>query len=132
MSNCYVMKRFVLREFSFIYSWLIQKIETIRNKYEIGRNYIKDNSEKKSQFSVLNLTTTELSSRFENFPKRNAYVLSFFPLFFFFRICIAFIFRCKFILFFRPALYAFCFVRFRPILLVALSFLSRSRLPSVW
>lgn len=67
----------------FIYSWLIQKIETIRNKYEIGRNYIKDNSEKKSQFSVLNLTTTELSSRFENFPKRNAYVLSFFPLFFF-------------------------------------------------
>lgn len=132
MSNCYVMKRFVLREFSFIYSWLIQKIETIRNKYEIGRNYIKDNSEKKSQFSVLNLTTTELSSRFENFPKRNAYVLSFFPLFFFFRICIAFIFRCKFILFFRPAFYAFCFVRFRPILLVALSFLSRSRLPSVW
>lgn len=131
MSNCYVMKRFVLREFSFIYSWLIQKIETIRNKYEIGRNYIKDNSEKKNQFSVLNLTTTELSSRFENFPKRNAYVLSFFPLFFF-SYLYSIYFRCKFILFFRPALYAFCFVRFRPILLVALSFLSRSRLPSVW
>lgn len=115
MSNCYVMKRFVLREFSFIYSWLIQKIETIRNKYEIGRNYIKDNSEKKSQFSVLNLTTTELSSRFENFPKRNAYVLSFFPLFFFFRICIAFIFVANLYYFFARLFTRFVssdFVRF--------------------
>lgn len=40
---------------------------------------------------------------------------------FFFCICIAFIFVAN-LLFFSPALYAFCFVRFRPISLVAVSF----------
>lgn len=104
----------VLREFSVIYSWSIQKTERIQNKYEIERDYIKD---KKSQFSVLNLTTTELSFRpFREFSKTEcARSLSFFC------ICIAFIFVGN-LLFFSPALYAFCFVRFRPISLVVVSF----------
>lgn len=103
----------VLREFSVIYSWSIQKTERIQNKYEIERDYIKD---KKSQFSVLNLTTTELSFRpFREFSKTE-YARS---LFFF-----AFVGN---LLFFSPALYAFCFVRF-----YSSPFLSRSRVPFVW
>lgn len=109
----------VLREFSVIYSWSIQKTERIQNKYEIERDYIKD---KKSQFSILNLTTTELSFRpFREFSKTEcARSLSFFC------ICIAFIFVGN-LLFFSPALYAFCFVRF-----YSSPFLSRSRVPFVW
>lgn len=95
-----------------------KKTERIQNKYEIERDYIKD---KKSQFSVLNLTTTELSFRpFREFSKTEcARSLSFFC------ICIAFIFVAN-LLFFSPVLYAFCFVRF-----YSSPFLSRSRVPFV-
>lgn len=124
------------RIFSVIYSWLIRKkTETIQNKYEMERDYIKSNNEKKkkSQFSVLNLITTELSFRpFREFSKTEcARSLS---LSLSFCICIflfVFIFVAN-LLFFRPALYAFFVsIRSRPILLVALSFLS-PRVPFVW
>lgn len=101
----------VLREFSVIYSWLIQKTERIQNKYEIERDYIKD---KKSQFSVLNLTTTELSFRpFREFSKTEcARSLSFFLYLYSIYFC------WKFIIFLPGSLR----VLFRPILLVAVSF----------
>lgn len=101
----------VLCEFSVIYSWLIQKTERIQNKYEIERDYIKD---KKSQFSVLNLTTTELSFRpFREFSKTEcARSLSFFLYLYSIYFC------WKFIIFLPGSLR----VLFRPILLVAVSF----------
>lgn len=101
------------RIFSVIYSWLIRKkTETIQNKYEMERDYIKSNNEKKkkSQFSVLNLITTELSFRpFREFSKTEcarSLSLSFF-LYLYISFCIYFC--CKFIIFSPGSLRLFCF-----------------------
>lgn len=120
------------RIFSVIYSWLIRKkTETIQNKYEMERDYIKSNNEKKKKKSIFcfkfnnNRTFIPTVSRiFQNGMRTFSLSLSF-------CICITFIFVAN-LLFFRPALYAFFVsIRSRPILLVALSFLS-PRVPFVW
>lgn len=87
-------------------------METIQNKYEMERDYIKSNNEKKkkSQFSVLNLITTELSFRpFREFFKTEcarSLSLSFF-LYLYISFCIYFC--CKFIIFSPGSLRLFCF-----------------------
>lgn len=95
-----------------------------RTKQIRTRKRLKAIEKKKSQFSVLNSITTEfpfpiVSRIFQTERARSLFFFFFYSIYF----C------CKFIIFFWLL---FFHVLFRPILLVVLSFLSRSRAPFVW